>query len=778
MPGPLYPIQPTFVRGELSPRLFSRVDIDHYRMGLAECVNWMVMKQGGIRRRPGTEWINYAKYPGMRCRMVPFVFSTLQAYALEFGDHYVRFYANGGVVNKGAVTFVYFDPPNFVNWNAHGLVVNDPVMFSTTGHLPAPLVIGQTYYVQSVSDVNNIKISATVGGPAISWTTTGDGTNGALAPVEVATPYTLDEVWKLQFAQSADVLYIASTEHQQMMLSRFAGSTFSLVPYSTYDGPYLPDNTTSTTMTPSGPNGSITVTASAVTGINGNTGFQPSDVGRALSLKYSNKWYYIKITAVTDTTHVQGFVFGLVEEDGDAVVDLPGTGATGGWRLGAWSEVTGWPGCVTFYQQRLVWGRTDTQPQTIWMSKAGVLDNYAVTSPMQDDDALTLTILAGQVNAIAWLAEGADLLIGTNGAMRTLGPADAGKNFGPTNFTQKRQSTFGSLDIQPVQVAEVAIYPSYYGISLREFMFSFQTNGYVSPELTILSEHMLRSGIKSLCYAQDKDSIIWTATGIGELVGTTYDRDQQIVAMQRHRIGGQVLGVVNPDDPDDPNTPFAIVESVISIPGANRSEVWMSVRRTINGQDVRHIERLTIPFEAMKKEDAVFVDASYSYVGAPANSISGANWLASNQVAILADGSVEPVDTLDETGHFALGHGKMAGKITFGLNYVSRAKTLPIAQGQPDGTGVGRKKNIIMVNVDVMETGYLEVGSPSARELQVKVGLRGVLDEMDTSPPLHDGIFSYRFDRSWRDKGQVVMQTDKPLPATIRSITPVFDSEP
>jgi hypothetical protein len=778
MAGPLYPIQPTFVRGELSPRLFSRVDIDHWRMGLAQCVNWMVMKQGGLRRRPGTEWINFAKDPTKRVRLVPFVFSTLQAYVLEFGEQYIRFYANGGVVNKNAATFIYFDPPDLVTWTAHGLAVGDPVTFSTTGHLPEPLLVGKTYYIVSVPNADRFRISDTPGGTAIAWTTTGDGTNGGLAPVEVATPYTLDEVWKLQFAQSADVLYIASTEHQQRMLSRFSGSTFSLLTYSGYDGPYLPDNTTTTTMDPSATSGTVTVTASAVTGINGNTGFQATDVGRALSLKYSSKWYYLKITSVTDTTHVQAEVFGLVEDDGDVITTLPGTGATGGWRLGAWNVITGWPGCVSFYQQRLVWARTDTQPQTLWMSKAGVLDNFATTSPLQADDAITLTILAGQVNAISWLAEGADLLIGTNGAMRTVGPADTGKNFGPDNFMQKRQSTFGSIDLQPVQVGEVAIYASYYGLSLREFMFNFQVNGYTSPELTILSEHMLTSGVKSFTYAQDKDSIIWNAMGNGELVGVTYDRDQQIVACQRHRIGGQVLGVTNPDDPDDPNTPFAIVESVASIPGANRSEVWMSCRRTINGADVRHIERMTVTFENMKKEDAVFVDASYSYDGTATNAIAGANWLSNEIVSILADGAVVPVREMDETGRFTLANGKTAEKITFGFNYTSRAMTLPIAQGQPDGTGIGRRKNIIAANIDVMETGYLEAGSPSARELQVKIGLRHVGDPMDTAPPLFSGIHAYRFDRSWRDGGQVVMQTDKPLPATIRSITPVFESEP
>ncbi|HZS81066.1 MAG TPA: hypothetical protein VFA14_06545, partial [Herbaspirillum sp.] len=578
MPGPIYPLQPVFARGELSPRLFSRVDIDHYKMGLAECVNWLVMKQGGLRRRPGTEWISWGKYPHVKCRLVRFVFSTQQAYVLEWGSYYVRFFANGGIVAKNSRFNITFSGGYLVDWPAHGLVFNDPVVFSSSGYLPPEIAPGTTYYVSAVT-TDNFTISIIAGGAGMTFSNAGTGTHNVVSPVELPTPYTLDEVFQLQFAQSADVLYIAHPNHQQQMLSRFSGSTFTFLPYSGYDGPYLPENTTSTVMVASGSalGPDITITADSVTGINGNAGFQPSDVGRWLSLKYSNKWYSFLITSYVAVGEVVTFSIGLIDDKG-AQQPLPSEAtATAGWRLGAWSEVTGWPGCVAFYQQRLIWARSDTQPQTIWMSRAGVLDNFSVTSPLQEDDALTITILAGEVNAIAWIAEGADLLIGTNGAMRTLGPADSSKNFGPTNFMQKRQSTFGTLNIQPVQVGEVAIYPSFYGLSLREFLFSFQVNGYVSPELTILSEHMLRSGIKAMAYAQDKDGIIWNAMGNGELVGITYDRDQQIVACQRHRIGGEVKnsGIVDPNNPSDPDTHYGIVESVTTIPGADRSEVWL-----------------------------------------------------------------------------------------------------------------------------------------------------------------------------------------------------------
>lgn len=782
MPGPLYPIQPTFVRGELSPRLFSRIDIDHWKMGLAECVNFIVLKQGGIRRRSGTRWVNFAKERTRRARLQKFVFSTLQAYALEFGDFYVRFYANGGIVNKNAASGITFSGGGSnVNWTGHVLSANDPVSFSASGGvLPTPLALGVTYYVKTVVDPDTFTISATPGGADIVFDSAGTGTMSAVSPVELATPYSIDDVWELQFAQSADILYIAHHNFQQRMLSRIGGSTFQLLPYTGYDGPYLPENTTTTTLDPSAVSGNVTVTASSTTGINGNAGFNATDVGRAISVKYSSKWYYIKITSVTSPTVVQGDVKGLIDDKGEAVPDLPGHAPVGGWRLGAWCETTGWPACVAFYQQRLVWGRSDTQPQTVWMSRAGVLDNFATTQPLQDDDAMTLTVLAGEVNAISWLLEGPDLQIGTSGAIRTIGPADAGKNFGPSNFVQRRQSTFGSVGIQPVQIGEVAIYASYYGLSLREFLYSIQNNGYTSPELTILSEHMLRSGIRQFSWAQDRDSIIWCAMGNGELVGITYDRDQQIVACNRHRIGGQCLnsGIINPADPENPDTPYGIVESVTTIPGLTYSEVWLSVRRTIGGQDYRYIEVMTETFEGKPKDQGVFVDASYSYSGVPANQIFGASWLAGETVTILADGAVVPDQVVDANGSFALANDKLAEKITFGINYVSRAKTLPIAQGQPDGTGIGRRKNVISAQIDAMETGYLEVGSPSARELQVKIGLRHVGDPMDTAPPLANGVHIYRFDRSWRDGGQVIMQTDKPLPATIRSITPVFDAEP
>lgn len=96
-------IQPSFVSGELSPRLLGRIDLDKYASGCSDITNMVVMPQGGLQNRPGFRFIAEAKTHARKCRLVPFQFSITQAYILEFGHQYIRFYADGGQVMNGAI---------------------------------------------------------------------------------------------------------------------------------------------------------------------------------------------------------------------------------------------------------------------------------------------------------------------------------------------------------------------------------------------------------------------------------------------------------------------------------------------------------------------------------------------------------------------------------------------------------------------------------------------------------------------------------------------------
>ena len=128
---------------------------------------------------------------------------------------------------------------------------------------------------------------------------------GGTAPLEVTTTYLASELNQLSFAQSADTLYIAHPNHPPAKLQRFGATNWQLNTINFYDGPYMPMNTSTTTLTPSGlgPD-SVTVTASSIVGINNDTGFQAGDVGRSIRIKNGAAWGWGTITAVGSTTSV------------------------------------------------------------------------------------------------------------------------------------------------------------------------------------------------------------------------------------------------------------------------------------------------------------------------------------------------------------------------------------------------------------------------------------------------------------------------------------------
>lgn len=681
-----YPLQSTFSRGELSPRLHSRIDIDHYRLGLEECVNWVILRQGGLRRRSGTRFIGEVKDHGKAARLLPFVFSTVQTYVLEFGDGYFRVFTNGGVVESGSG-----------------------------------------------------------------------------AAVEAPTPYAAADLFKIQFTQSADVLYLAHAGYPAQKIERNSHTDWSITEIEFEDGPYLPQNDTETTLGPSAASGSVTLTASAAAGINKGRGFLATDVGRLIRFQYSTgDWHRFKVTARSSGTAVTAQYKGGRKEDGTELKALPNTAARAQWRLGAWSATTGFPARVAFFEERLTFARTDDQPQTLWMSRSGDFEHHG-PGP-KDSDAITVTILAGQVNEIQWIAEAKALQIGTTGATRTVSASNPQNPLTPANLKQSRHTTFGAEAIQPVQIGPVTLYAGAYGRSLREFIYSFEADGFIAPDISVLSEHLLRNGVVQMAYAQDPDAIVWMVSGNGELVGVTYERDQKVVGFHRHRIGGGAA--------DD----FGAVESAVCVPGSRGGdETWLVVRRKLAGGERRYIERLEPGFENRDKADAFFVDSGLSHDGPPVSEIAGLDHLEGEIVAILADGSVDPPQAVSG-GRITLQGNRAARKIHAGLAYDSTARTLPVSSSGRDGALPGRRKRIQKAYLNLFETSGLRVGTPAAPLEELTA--RKASDRMDSSPPLFTGTAIAGLDDLWGNDGRLVMSAADPLPATLRSIMPAFETEP
>ncbi len=419
--------------------------------------------------------------------------------------------------------------------------------------------------------------------------------------IELATTYLTADLFNLKYAQSADTLYITHPSYPPRKITRTSDTAWTITDITFQDGPFLNTNTTATTLGLSGTTGSVTVTASAITGINSGTGFQTTDVGRQIRWEdAAGNWTYLTITARASTTSVTADIDGP---------DASATTATVVWRLGVWSETTGYPAAVTFHQNRLVFAGPTDNPQRIDMSRTGDFENFAPTEAdgtVVDDNGVTDTLSADTVNVIRWLADDEKgLLSGTVGGEWVTRSSTAGDVVTPSNVQSKRSSAFGSGNLQPTRAGRALLFVQRALRKVREMSYVFQDDGFVSPDLTLISEHVTQTGVVDMAYQPEPQSLLWMCLTDGTLLSLTYDREQKVAGWSRHVVGGT----------SDAAGTQAKVESVAVIPNTagTADELYVVVKRYINGATVRFIEYLKPHWsDANDSEDAFFVDSGLS----------------------------------------------------------------------------------------------------------------------------------------------------------------------
>ena len=506
-------IQTNGSAGELSPQLYGRVDVAKYSNAVKTLENMYVKDFGGMFRRPGSYHVSAIKDSSKVTRLIPFQFSTTQAYIIEVGDRYLRFYMNDGYIPIAGVPHA--------------------------------------------------------------------------AAYEIATPYLEADLFKLQFAQDADTMYIVHKNYPQAKLTRTAHWTWTLTPIDYTADPFraamMDTNITTTTITPSADAGAgITLTASVAI-------FDASHVGSIWRVKSG----YVEIMAVA-----AGGLKLLATADvlyGGGLATGPG--ATANWAEGAWSGYRGYPACVCFFEQRLIYAATKDEPQRIWGSYIGEHDNFSIPSPVTDDSTFVYTISSQQVNVIQWLCPTKVLAIGTSGGNFVASTGSANEPISPSNIQIRPETSYGSALLIPKRIGHYVYYVQRDLRTIRELSYDFAGDSFVSLDMTLLSEHITESGIHDLDYQESPDNILWLVRDDGQIATLTRQIDQQIIGWSRQILGGSYLGG------------DAVVESVATIPYREEDEVWLVVKRTIGGTTKRYVEYLK-PFRMPEEqEDCFYVDS-------------------------------------------------------------------------------------------------------------------------------------------------------------------------
>jgi len=555
---------------------------------------------------------------------------------------------------------------------------------------------------------------------------------------EISSPYLEAELFDIKFAQSADVMYIVHPNHETSKLSRTGHTSWTLTEVDFVDGPYLALNTTSTTMTPSATTGTgITITASA-------SAFVSTDVGRLIN--FSNG--YAKITAYASATSVTA----------DVKDDFDTTTATTDWSLGAFSDTTGHPSCVSFFEQRLVFAGTTAEPQTLYFSKSGDYEN--MTAGVNADDAMIYTIASNQVNVIRFLKTQRTLIVGTVGGEFTVSADGTDAAVTPTNITIKRQSSYGSANVDAIPAGNAVLFLQRAKRKIRELSYNFDVDGYQAADLTILNDVVTKTGVNEMTYQQSPDSILWCVRDDGILAGLTYLRGEEVIAWHRHILGGAF------------GSGSAVVESVASISGSlNEDELWVIVKRTINGATKRYIECFAdFDFDETTPTDFRFLDSHLTYSGSATTSLSGLDHLEGQTVSILADGATHPTKVVS-SGSITL--DRATEKAVVGLSYDSVLQTMRIEGGAAEGTSQGKTKRISKVVLRLFETVGVKVG-PSLSNLEA-IPFRTSSDPMDTPVSTFiAGDKEIEFNDDFNSDGFIFIKQDQALPCSVLAIYPTL----
>lgn len=753
--------QASFTAGELSPRLYGRVDLKFYQNGLYNCTNMVPFEQGSITRRTGTNYVATAKSGTDNTLLVPFSFNTIQSYILEFGNLYMRVYRNRGQVIASGTT-----------------------------------------------------------------------------PYEMVTPWVQTDVPLLKFTQSADFLYVFHPKYPPQQITRTADNAWSIAPIVFQDGPYLNENSiAATTLSPSvlTVGSSTTITASATTGINSGAGFLATDVGRLIRIFNGTTaiWGNATITAVGSTTSVTATVnsaFGAVT-------------ATPNWSLGAWSATTGYPSVVTLFGERLYAANTTTQPDTLWGSVVGSFTNFAPTDTsgtVADDSAFTFTLNSDQVDAIYWMVATRVLFLGTSGSEWSV----SGGSFGstapitPTNVVVLRQTNYGARPQgQAQRINNKVLFATRTGRRFFKAEYQFSSDSYIANNLTQYANHI--TGIDGINYFDVKnepDTEVWACRVNGGLITLTYNPDEGVVGWAEHILGGSFNGGI------------AQTRSVAVIPSPDLSidDVWLLVKRTVNGQTVQFVEYIGNDYLPVNliPDEAYFVDAGLTYNGYYASSVtltsaalgattitaanavfastdvgkvfkdgkgglatitaftsstilvatvtsvlsgtsyaqnawslgainfSGVLHLENTICSVLGDGADLPQVTISNTGTFTLDN--YYSRVAVGLPYVSQIITLPVEEQLPM-TQQGMFRRVVRVHIRYYNSVGLTFYADGQGQQPQVVDFRTGSQNVGMAIPLYQGILTRNPPSGYDKDGRLVVQSPSTLPMTILCITQEVD---
>lgn len=730
-------IQRSFGGGELAPALHARADLAKYITGLRTCLNFIVLKAGGVSNRAGTRFIKECKTASPTVQILPYLSEVVGGSILiEAGASYLRFYKNGAAINVVA-------PPA---WSAVTQYVNGDIV-----------VEGGVNYYAVIASLNQQPPNATF------WY----AMPGSLLELPSPFPNLFD------WSQAGRTLTLTHEDVQWHELTYEADTRWTLKKIETKPKVQPPANVTLTAGAAGTRRFAYVVTAAGADYEESEASGQVINVGCAEPTPNAPnviQWdavagspeYYIYADIYDNNTYgFLGTATGVTKFNDIGFV--PDFTVTPPIPRVLFTTANNFPKVSATHQQRRFAGYTNTTPDGIFGSRVGFASNFGISSPLQDDDALTFRIAGSHHHPIRHMRGlKVGLVVLTDGGGWTVHGGQDGV-LAPNSINPDQDTYVGSSTVRPVVVGSSIIYVQARGSIWRDLQFNVEVEGLAGRDLTVFSTHLFTGRtFRRIDYALDPHSIVWGIRDDGVLLGNTYLREQEVWGWHRHTTDG-------------------FFWDVCVVPEASGDVVYFIVRRTINAATVRYIEKLEKREidAALFDQQAFFVDAGLSYSGAPVNNVGGLQHLQGKVCAVLGDGGV--VYDGSPTGASAANFTVNAGG-TFPVNFPASYSNIHV--GLP-------------IRFADIETLDLDVAGVAVRDKQKAVGPVNILIDRSSrsfsagptvanlrqyKPPTWEttadeftGQVEINTTKAFGKYGRVIIRQTDPLPLTILGIIPVVD---
>ena len=237
---------------------------------------------------------------------------------------------------------------------------------------------------------------------------------------------------------------------------------------------------------------------------------------------------------------------------------VPPSGESLMWSFAAFRGVYGFPSLVDVFQQRLVLAATQAQPQTVWLSKTDDLNSFEVGK--QDDSALALTLSTTTQNRICWLmAQSSRLLLGTADAEWAVSGGQGVMTY--ANARADSHGFVGSSDVPALMATDKVLYVERGGGRVYQYGYDYESDGFVSRDLTVFADHVLADGggCRGVAFVRKPEPRAVFVRRDGVLALMTYNSMHQVHAWHRYTTDGVFEGVAVLPNGDQADLLFALV---------------------------------------------------------------------------------------------------------------------------------------------------------------------------------------------------------------------------